>query len=112
LLAVGSFPDHVVFEEGMRVNRLISAVLMHEDLFLRVRESEQEEAATGWTRDRAEIQAATGASGLTSYDVGRDGEQIGQFSLAFGKGGDVVSDWSWSKGSESAEALMNQLVKV
>lgn len=111
-MAVGSFPDHVVFEEGMRLNRLISAVLKHDDLSLRVREGAQEEVTTDWTRDRTEIQAATAASGQTIYDVGRDGEQIGRFVLVFGKGKDVVSDWSWSQGSESAEALMNQLAEV
>ena len=111
-MAVGSFPDHVIFEEGMRLNRLISAVLAHDDLFLRVRDSEQEDAATDWTRDRAEIQAATAASGSTIYEVGSGGEQIGHFSLVFGKGADVLSDWSWSEGSESAEALMNQLADV
>ncbi len=111
-MAVGAFPAHVAFKEGMRLNRLISAVLNHEDLFLRVRDSHEGAPTTDWTRERTEIQSATAASNPTFYDVGRNGKPIGQFTLAFGKKSNVVSEWSWSDDVEGAEALMIQLAEL
>ncbi len=111
-MAVGSFPAHVAFAEGMRLNRLISAVLRHDDLFIRVSTGEGNAATSAWTRDRAEIQAATAKTNPTYYDVGRNGEEVGRIWLTLGTAGDVVSDLSWADGSDGAEALMNQLVAV
>ncbi|NDR58649.1 hypothetical protein [Aliiruegeria sabulilitoris] len=111
-MAVGSFPAHVAFAQGMRLNRLISAVLKHDDLSIRVGGGEGNETTSDWTRDRAEIQSATAKTDPTYYVVGRNGEEVGRVVLTFGADDDAVSDWSWADGSEGAEALMNQLVEV
>lgn len=106
------FPKHMDATEAKIANRLLTAILRHPDLLVRVFDGE--EWSTDWTRDRAAIQRETAATDMTRYSITRLADngaarRLGSILLIHGNGEDVISDYSWNTKVDAVEALLDEV---
>jgi len=85
------FPEGLDTVETRIINKIITAAL-DADLAIRVRDYEEGEIHTAWTRNRADIQRATAISDGTIYDLSKEGTRQGSVVLIHGNGEDVFAD--------------------
>ncbi|MBD3755904.1 MAG: hypothetical protein IE937_09735 [Gammaproteobacteria bacterium] len=112
---MAEFPTHMRKVEADIVNKLLTRILSHKDLLIRVYDGV--EWATDWTRNRAEVQRETAATDETRYCIIRIAEngaatRIGSILLIHGNDEDVISDASWNPKLEDAESLIEDLMKI
>lgn len=100
------WPDHADPLEARIADALITKII-GAGYLIRVWE-EGDTYLTGITRDRAAIQAESFATGTFAYEVHRKApaERIGAFILIDGNSTDMISDYSWKRGSATAHDIM------
>jgi hypothetical protein len=107
----GHWPEWMPKDEAAICNRLITFIL-RAGYLIQVREFEAGEVMCAPTKDRAEIQRQTAATGGGMYEVVQQlnpnkAVRIASFLLIHGNGEDVISDASWNPQVPELEAFID-----
>ena len=105
----GSFPDHLSITEGRIISKILDTALV--DPLAEIMVANECVVEVERTRDRAQIEAATAATGTTFFTFYRDGARTGWVYLVHGNEADVISDYTDNTATEALLAPANALAE-